>query len=667
MGLRPLRMKVRWGCPLRVWSPLPHRTQSWRPCLPGQPRASGWRSTDHPVPSPRGWMIGFSERDAAHNRALLRCLSSRRCMRSWRSRGWPLSRPEAARLSPPSSLPSTAGLPGGTRAFPRWRERSRCTCARETPPLGGIVRVSRPKPVSWRLLWQPKLIVLRARQPLPCMPWRSCRFTKPRHSNRCTRVVPTRGWCRSCARRLTSLYERRKSRRGPSGRRCPLWWSKSAISGSTWRRWRTSTKHAFSTLPSPRLGCSATLSRALPSSSRQCRSRPRRSSTSCHGGVRRQRRLPLGPDLRLLVAVDALLRPPEPLRPVLKRKLGRRVEPLAGARRPPRPIRAPNRPGGRRSGPDAGNPEMLEFALSQETTRKASLLPPVEDWVENPMFPFISVLFISGTHIFKERAISFSSGISGPRADSVRRIASSLSPATHFASGQESAVRGRSTSPRTSSQSPLGPREFCRTHCLLYHPALLPFAAPPQVRRLYRWSHLHGVWKRGLPCPARLVGSRAQFDSATRFSSPGDLPSSAAFSRPRWELRTLLSCARRLLSSWQRVQSSRSLQPRWGRGFTALTSSYPRKVVVFDQSWICDSWTGPCTGSRSRCWHTGVWSNAYSPGIGLQRSTWRMLTFMFRSFPDTDRSYGLRSKVGHGSTGSSPSGSPSLPVSSRRL
>ncbi len=52
-------------------------------------------------------------------------------------------------------------------------------------------------------------------------------------------------------------------------------------------------------------------------------------------------------------------------------------------------------------------------------------------------------------------------------------------------------------------------------------------------------------------CPARLVGSRTQFDSATRFSSPGDLPSSAAFSRLHWQLGTLLSCARRLLSSWQ--------------------------------------------------------------------------------------------------------------------
>ncbi len=40
------------------------------------------RSTDLPVPSPRGWTIGFSERGAAHNRALLQCLSSQRRMRS---------------------------------------------------------------------------------------------------------------------------------------------------------------------------------------------------------------------------------------------------------------------------------------------------------------------------------------------------------------------------------------------------------------------------------------------------------------------------------------------------------------------------------------------------------------------------------------------------------
>ncbi len=275
---------------------------------------------------------------------LPRCLSSRRCMRSWRVRGWPLSRPEAARPPPPSSLPSMAEWPGGTRAFPRWRERSRCTCAHETPPLGGTVHVSRPRPVSWQPLSRPKLTVLRARQPPPCTPWLSCRFTKPRRSNRCTRVVPTRGWCRSCARRLTSLYERRKSRRGPSGRRCPPWWSRSAISGSTWQRWRTSTRHASSTPPSPREGCSATPSRASPSSSRRYSSRLRRSSTSCPG-VMHHPPLPSGPGLSLPVAVGALLHPPEPLRPRPNRHIGRCVEPLAGERRPPRPSQAPSRPG----------------------------------------------------------------------------------------------------------------------------------------------------------------------------------------------------------------------------------------------------------------------------------------------------------------------------------
>ncbi len=317
--------------------------------------------------------IGFSERGAAHNRALPRCLSSRRCMRSWRVRGWPLSRPEAARPPPPSSLPSMAGWPGGTRAFPRWRERSRCTCAHETPPLGGTVRVSHPRPVSWQPLSRPKLTVLRARQPPPGTPWLSCRFTKPRRSNRCRRVVPTLGWCRSCARRLTSLYERRKSRRGPSGRRCPPWWSRSAISGSTWQRWRTSTRHAFLTPPSPREGCSATSSRASPSSSRRYSSRPRRSSTFCP------------------VAVGALLCPPELLRPRPNRHIGRCVEPLAGEQRPLHPSQAPSRPGSRRSGPDVGNLEMLEFALSQETARTAPLYPPVEGREENLLFRFVSV------------------------------------------------------------------------------------------------------------------------------------------------------------------------------------------------------------------------------------------------------------------------------------
>ncbi len=61
-----------------------------------------------------------------------------------------------------------------------------------------------------------------------------------------------------------------------------------------------------------------------------------------------------------------------------------------------------------------------------------------------------------------------------------------------------------------------------------------------------------------------------------------------------------------------------------------------KKVRFGDDIPPHESWTGLCTSSRSRCWCTGGWSNAFSPRIGLQRSTWRMLTFTFRSFCDTD-------------------------------
>ncbi len=56
----------------------------------------------------------------------------------------------------------------------------------------------------------------------------------------------------------------------------------------------------------------------------------------------------------------------------------RRASRRRAAPPPPRPSQAPSRPGSRRSGPDAGNPEMLEFALSKETARTAPFLPPVE-------------------------------------------------------------------------------------------------------------------------------------------------------------------------------------------------------------------------------------------------------------------------------------------------
>ncbi len=147
----------------------------------------------------------------------------------------------------------------------------------------------------------------------------------------------------------------------------------------------------------------------------------------------------------------------------------------------------------------------------------------------------------------------------------MRRPASLLSPMTHFASSQESTVRGRYSSPRTSGQSRLGPRKFGedtaeRTAFRTIHPY-----------SLLLHHHRYVDCAVGATCTASggvshaaqpVSLAHAQFDSATLFSSPGDLPSSTPFSRRRWQSGTLLSCARGLLSSWQRMQSSRSLQPR---------------------------------------------------------------------------------------------------------
>ncbi len=127
--------------------------------------------------------------------------------------------------------------------------------------------------------------------------------------------------------------------------------------------------------------------------------------------------LPLGTDLSLPVALGALLRPPELFRSTLNRQLGWRVEPLAAERHPPSPSQASSCLGSRQSGPDTGNPDMLEFALSQKMARTSPLLPPEEGREENFYLCSVDGPRASGTHFFKERAISFSSRFSDPRDD----------------------------------------------------------------------------------------------------------------------------------------------------------------------------------------------------------------------------------------------------------
>ncbi len=127
--------------------------------------------------------------------------------------------------------------------------------------------------------------------------------------------------------------------------------------------------------------------------------------------------LPLGPGLALPVAVSTLLCPPELLRPRLNRHLGRRIEPLAGERRP----RVSARP--------QVVQEVNEVALKQATRRYWSFLflrrqreqrRSFHRWMAGRrilcfvLFCSVARPRASGTNFLKESGISFSSGFSGP-------------------------------------------------------------------------------------------------------------------------------------------------------------------------------------------------------------------------------------------------------------
>ncbi len=70
---------------------------------------SGWRRAHLLVPSPRGEMIGSSARAVARDHALPWFLLPGSARGADEVMDGPFLRPEAARLPPPSSLPSMAG------------------------------------------------------------------------------------------------------------------------------------------------------------------------------------------------------------------------------------------------------------------------------------------------------------------------------------------------------------------------------------------------------------------------------------------------------------------------------------------------------------------------------------------------------------------------------
>ncbi len=192
----------------------------------------------------------------------------------------------------------------------------------------------------------------------------------------------------SCVLRRTSRSERRRWPHSLWVVRCPRLWSRSAISGCVSLTWRSRRRYSSWMLPCHRPAFSATLSRAVPSSFRQHRSRLRRSSTSCAGGNPLLLPLRLQP-LSLLVAVGAPLWPPPlPRRGSSLPPCGV-VEPVTD--RTPSPSRPPPDQAASASarGPETGDPEMERTARREMVT--APLPPPEEGRVENPLFHFVFV------------------------------------------------------------------------------------------------------------------------------------------------------------------------------------------------------------------------------------------------------------------------------------
>ncbi len=186
-------------------------------------------------------------------------------------------------------------------------------------------------------------------------------------------------------------------------------------------------------------------------------------------------------------------------------------------------------------------------------------------------------------------------------------------------------------------------------------------AALPRVRR---WSRWYGVW---LPGSCSAI-SLAPVDHLTRLCDSvrlGVLPSSGASTSQQWRQLMPMSCEGIAVLLAKDVMKPVRL-PIWRQGFSALTSLCPRKVVGYDQSWVCTYWTGPFINLLSRCSRRSASSDAAVPEIGLQRLTWRTRTSMCWSFRATGQSCGLRSKDGHISTRSCPSGCPYRPMSSRK-
>ncbi len=197
-----------------------------------------------------------------------------------------------------------------------------------------------------------------------------------------------------------------------------------------------------------------------------------------------------------------------------------------------------------------------------------------------------------------------------------------------------SPYRDSGSSARMSQNAgPSVPSSLTPIRCTTAGTSIVPLE--PLARRLEAWL--------ALPSPSRWLTRTIRLGYAIQFARrppkfSGVLETAvAARNAPvlREEIAVLLA----------RMQSSRSLQPRWSRGFTALISSYPRKTVVFDQSWIATPEPGPARLPFKMLTHRRM-IKCIQPRDWFAAIDLKDAYFHVSILPRHRPFYGLRSRVG---------------------
>ncbi len=402
--------------------------QSWRPCLPGQPWVSGWRSTDRPVPNPRGWMIGYSERGMAHNRVLLRCLFPGGAWGADEVVDGPFhgQKPLVHLLHPHYSL--MAGLPGGTR---------------------GTLQVERA--ITVHLC------------PRNAATWRN-RLRLPSKACKLTSTLPK---AYSAAGQAGLYPARHGYPAGSQAKAIKQVHESSTDPGVEWQELRTATDFALT-------------------SDESHSAVPREGEVAHQGG-------PGAPSLAQPGWDE-----------------GRRQGTLH--LKPPSPRQG--------SSATLSRGFAQELSAVQQQTEKMARTAPLLP--RRRAGRRILCLFCFCAHFLKEEEQFLFLWVlrSMGRQCGIALLSSLSRPQPILPAAKRAAVQGQ-VPPHTPLASPVGTqgvRWGClRMHCLLYHPALLPFAAPPQV---HWYVPLEPLARRlecrlKLPSPSRWLHAH-RFDSATR-------------------------------------------------------------------------------------------------------------------------------------------------------